>query len=115
MLGEFIINHRLEKEIKCQKLADIVGISPAYLSQLEHGIRLNPNPEIIISLSKAFHLSSEESTILFDLYAGSSGQLPPDIAEYLKGNQMVMQCLRQARDANATEEDWKHFIEQLKK
>ncbi len=113
--GQFITEQRIKSSMKCQDLAQKVGISTAYLSQLEHGIRFNPEPTLLLKIAKALDLTTEEATILFDQYADSSGQIPPDITTYLVGNKTVQQAIRQARDANATEEDWKYFIEQLKK
>ena len=114
-LGQFIADKRTLCGITCQQLAKRVGISTAYLSQLEHGVRQNPDPKVLLNISRALDMSTEETTILFDIYEETSGQLPPDITEYLSGNKTVQQVLRQARDANATAEDWERFIEQLKK
>ena len=52
---------------------------------------------------------------MYDLYAEVSGQISPDIAEYVAENKIVRQALRAARDADAADETWKQFIEQLKK
>ena len=113
--GQFIAEMRLEKRIPCSQLSKSIGISTAYLSQLEHGIRHNPDPKLVMKIAKALNLSNDGSRMLFTLYAEASGQLPPDIIDYLTGDQTVQNALRQARDANATAEDWEHFIEQLKK
>lgn len=113
--GQFISDKRMLRSVTCQQLAKRIGISTGYLSQLERGIRLNPDPRLLLKIAQALDLSFEESITLFDLYAEASGQLPPDITEYLTGNSVVQQVIRQARATNATEEDWEHFIEQLKK
>ena len=113
--GQFIIKQRMLRNVTCQQLAKRIGISTAYLSQLERGIRINPDSQLLLKIAHVLNLSVEDSNTLFDLYAEVSGHLPPDITDYLNGNQVVQQFLRQARDANATEEDWKCFIEQLKK
>ena len=114
-LGQYVSLQRTARCITCRHLSQMVGISTAYLSQLERGIRLNPDPQLLLRIAQALSLSPEEATTLFDLYAETTGNLPPDITEYLNGNSIVQRALRQAREANATEEDWEHFIEQLKK
>lgn len=114
-LGRWITYTREMQGITCRQLSQMVGISTAYLSQLERGVRLNPDPQLLLRIAQALSLSSEEATTLFDLYAVTTGNLPPDITEYLKGNSAVQHALRQAREANATEVDWERFIEQLKK
>lgn len=115
LFGLFICEKRMKSKASCHQLANKAGISTAYLSQLERGIRLNPDPQLLLRIAQALSLSPEEATTLFDLYAETTGNLPPDITEYLNGNSAVQRALRQARDANATEEDWERFIEQLKK
>ena len=114
-MGQQIANFRKKKSISCSEFAKSIGISTAYLSQLERGIRLHPDSKLISKIARALDLSNEESTYLFDLYAMQTRQLPPDITEYLIGNSGVQSALRKARDANATEEDWERFIEKLKK
>ena len=112
--GQFISEQRIKRSIKSQELAEKIGISTAYLSQLEHGVRVNPAADLIFRIAKSLDLNPQESTKLYDLYAKSSGQISPDIALYITENVIVQQAIRQARDANATKEDWKNFIEQLK-
>ena len=114
-LGELIYSYRSRHSVKCVELARKLGISTGYLSQLESGCRVHPSPALILKIVNILELSSQESILLFDLYSEATGQLPPDITEYLMGNQAALQALRQARDANATMEDWERFIGQLKK
>lgn len=111
--GQFLADMRTIRQVTCQQHAKRIGISAAYLSHLEHGIRLNPDPKLLLQIVQVLNLSVEGSNTLSNLYAKVSGQLPPDITDYLNGNQIEQQFLRQARDINATEEDWKFLIEQL--
>ncbi len=101
--------------MESQELAKALGISGAYLSQLERGVRTNPSAELLDKIAKVLCLSKTETETLYDLYAKVSGQVSPDLAAYVSSSEMVRRALRAARDANATEEDWKQFIEQLKK
>ena len=114
-LGSYIASLRFQHALRMRDLASSLGISTPYLSQIEHGTRLNPSPLLIRSIAEKLSLSKDEALTLYDLYAESTGQLPPDITEYLTGHQAALQALRQARDANATAEDWERFIGQLKK
>ena len=104
--GQFISEQRQKHSMESQELAKALGISGAYLSQLERGVRTNPSTEL---------LNKIETETLYDLYAKVSRQISPDIAVYISSSETVQQALRTARDANATEEDWKQFIEQLNK
>jgi transcriptional regulator with XRE-family HTH domain len=114
-LAQYIKDIRTDRSIKCSDFAGMIGISTAYLSQLEKGTRCHPDPHLMLRIAKILNVTSEEASTLFDLYAQETGQLPPDITEYLTGNQAALQALRQARDANVTAEDWERFIGQLKK
>ena len=40
-LGQFISEHRKIKKLQSQELAEILGITVAYYSQIEHGKRRN--------------------------------------------------------------------------
>lgn len=44
---------RLQSEIGLNELANRIGIQPAYLSQLERGIRTNPTKEIMEKIAAA--------------------------------------------------------------
>lgn len=112
--GQFISEQRQKHSMESQELAKALGISGAYLSQLERGVRTNPSAELLDKIAKVLHLNKIETEILYDLYAKASGQVSPDIAAYVSSSETVQQALRTARDANVTEEDWKQFIEQLK-
>ncbi len=47
--GQFISEKRIRLSMESQELAKAFGISNAYLSQLEKGIRTNPSINLILS------------------------------------------------------------------
>ena len=61
-----------------------------------------------------FELSTEETNVFYDLYEEASGQLSPDITEYVQSSSIIKNALRTARDASATDRDWQRFIDFLK-
>ena len=113
--GQFISEKRLKLSMESQELAKVLGISNAYLSQLEKGIRTHPSAELLDKIAKILCLNKAETETMYDLYAEANGQISPDIAEYVAENKIVRQAIRAARDAETTDKDWKQFIEQLKK
>lgn len=113
--GLFISVLRTSHSMSSQDLAKKVGISNAYLSQLEHGVRLNPDPDVIMRIAKVLDLTHEESAELFDMYSKATGLISPDIAEYIMRNKTVQKALRCAFTVNAADEVWEQFIEKLKK
>lgn len=112
--GQFISDLRNRHSMKGQALAEEIGISRSYLCQLEHGVRLNPDADVIIKIVKALDLTNEETAALCDMYAEATGQLSPDIAEYVKSCKAVQKAIRYVLSVNATDDVWKQFIEQLK-
>lgn len=112
--GQFISDLRMKHSMRSQDLAEKAGISKAYLSQLEHGVRLNPDADVVLKIAKALDLTKQESAMLFDMYAEATGQLSPDIAEYVKRNKLIQKALRYAHDVDVSNETWEQFIEQLK-
>ena len=82
---------------------------------MERGVRTNPSTELLDKIAMVLCLNKIETETLYDLYAKVSGQISPDLAVYVSSSETVRQALRTARDADATEEDWKLFIEQLNK
>lgn len=113
-LGQFIAHQRKKRSMSSQELANMLSISVSYLSQLEHGVRVNPNIELLLHLSEALHLSSEETEVLFDLYASVNDALSPDVVLYARSNPIVVRALRTARDCNLTDDDWLLIIKWMK-
>ena len=112
--GQFISDLRIRHSMSGQELADRVGISKTYLWQLEHGVRLNPDADVIIKIANALDLTEKESATLYDMYAEATGQISPDIAEYVKNNSALQRAIRYVLSVNITDEVWELFIEQLK-
>src|SRR5499427_1649914 len=72
-VGEFIRRQRELAQMSVRQLADMCGVSNAYLSQIERGLR-TPSSMILQSLAKGLRLSAET------LYA-QAGILDPQEAE----------------------------------
>ena len=113
-LGQFISEQKQKHALQSQELSEKLGISLGYLSQLEHGKRQCPNVSLIKKMVEVFELNMKETHILYDLYEEASGQISPDIIEYIKSNSIIKEVLRCARNAGATENDWRKIIEFLK-
>jgi transcriptional regulator with XRE-family HTH domain len=57
-LGEFIRRQRELQELTMRQLADLVGISNPYLSQIERGLR-EPSEQVLDAITENLHLSAE--------------------------------------------------------
>src|SRR5215211_4399150 len=57
-LGEYIRRQRELQELSMRQLADLVGISNPYLSQIERGLR-EPSEKVLESIAENLHLSAD--------------------------------------------------------
>lgn len=113
--GPFISEKRIQHSMTKQELASRIGISTAYLSQIESGIRSNPKEEIIARLIICLHLTTEETYKLYDLYAKANSTIAIDVMHYIKQNNIIARVIRAAKEYEAKESDWLEFIEKLNK
>src|SRR3954465_14939300 len=69
-LGEYLREQRTASRLSLRQLADQVGVSNPYLSQIERGLR-KPSAEVLQQLARALRVSAEQ------LYV-RAGIAPPD-------------------------------------
>lgn len=109
--GEFVREKRLAAGVNLRKLAEILEIAPAYMSDIENGNRYPPEKDKIYKIAEALHLTNEETNMLFDLSAGNKKNLvSPDIADYIMEQDKSRVALRIARDKGAGEKEWEKII-----
>ncbi len=112
--GGFIREKRLAAKINLRKLADILDISPAFLSDIENDHRYPPDKDKIYKIAEVLELSKEDTDLLFDLAAGNKkNSVSPDIADYIMTQEKSRVALRMARDIGAGEEEWEKIIQFL--
>jgi transcriptional regulator with XRE-family HTH domain len=104
--GRIIRDLRLKKtQYSLRKLAEIVGISPAYLSRLESDRDPPPSEEIVIKMAGALGADSDE-------LLGHANKVSPDLIKIIKNHpKSVPAFLRLAKEKNFSEEDWKRVSE----
>ena len=112
--GSFIKEKRNNIGLSLRALANIVGISTAYLSDIEKGKRNPPPAEKLCKLSQALNLNEKDKSILHDLAGTGRNNVPYDLTEYIISNDFVREALRVAKDT-ADQKDWMYFISLLKK
>ncbi len=112
--GNYVREKRLAAKINLRKLAEILGIAPAYMSDIENNHRYPPEKEKIYLIATALNLSREETDYLFDLAAGNKkNSVSPDIADYIMAQNKSRVALRIARDSGAGEKEWERIIRML--
>ena len=70
-LGDVLKEQRLASRLSLRQLADQVGVSNPYLSQIERGLR-RPSAEVLQQIAKALRISAEQ------LYV-QAGIVSPDV------------------------------------
>lgn len=113
--GEFISKKRVEKKITLRKMADMLGVSPAFLTDVEKDRRNPFDMEKLIQLAELLGLTPDENSQMLDLAGKKRNAVAPDLPEYIMERDYVSAALRTARDLDAGEEEWNQFVEELRK
>lgn len=113
--GEFISKKRVEKKITLRKMADMLGVSAPFLTDVEKDRRNPLDMEKLNRLAEILDLSKEENELMLNLAGRKRNAVAPDLPEYIMERDYVSAALRTARDLGAGEEEWNRFIEELKK
>ena len=111
--GELVKKYRGNKSLK--KLSDEIGISVAYLSDIENGNRF-PSKEKIDKFIGAFDLKDHEKDKFYDLVAKESPnkyKVSEDIAEYIMKKEFLRNFIRIAKDKKLDNSYWKSKIKEL--
>ncbi len=112
--GEFLQAKREAKQITLRKMAELVGISPAFYSDIEKGRRNPPEMEKLEHIAKILTLTDEEKNTMLDLAGKMRNSVAPDLPGYIMERDYVSAALRTARDLGAGEEEWMEFVKELK-
>jgi len=117
--GAFIRQKRLETDppISLRKMAELVGLSPVHMSNVETERETAPGNEHLAKLAQFLKLDKQDTELMYDLAAESKSYVavPGDLPEYISANEYAKIALRVAKDVDATDTEWIEFIEKLKK
>jgi transcriptional regulator with XRE-family HTH domain len=113
--GEFIKAKREDKGITLRKMADMLGVSAPFLSDVEKDRRNPFDMDKLTALSHILCLSDEEYAHMLDLAGKKRNSVAPDLPEYIMQRDYVSAALRTARDLDAGEQEWLQFVAELKK
>ena len=112
--GEFLQRKRTEKQITLRKMAEMIGITAPYLTDIEKDRRNPPKMEKLELISRILMLNDEDKTTMYDLAGKKRNSVAPDLPDYIMEHDYVSAALRTARDLDASEADWLKFVEELK-
>jgi transcriptional regulator with XRE-family HTH domain len=102
-LGEFIRRQRELQELSMRQLADLVGISNPYLSQIERGLR-EPSDKVLDAIAENLHLSAD----VLSERGGRGGEAAdePAVVAAIRADPMLT-----ARERQALLEVYSAFVE----
>lgn len=106
--GAYIAQKRIEKDVKLKPIAEKLGVSVTYLSDIIKGRRNPPDIEGLELLANALNLNEEERNVMFDLAGRERNQVSPDLPEYIMDENIPMArvALRRARNSNLGDDFW---------
>ena len=113
--GELVREYRGKKTLK--ELGDEMGITPAYLSDIEKGNRF-PSEDKLDKLIKVFELRDKKKNNFYDLVAKESKnkyKVSGDIAEYIMKNEYLRNFIRIAKEKKLDNLYWKDKIKELER
>lgn len=113
--GRYLYFLRKSRKLTLRSLAEMINVSPYYLSLIENDKKSNPRPEILGRLYTALNLSKTEMETLLDLHAESNGGVSYDIAHYIIKNKDIKGLIRAKRDETEGAAYWDDFISDLTK
>lgn len=73
-LGDYLKEQRLSAQLSLRQLADQVGVSNPYLSQIERGLR-KPSAEVLQQLARALRVSAEQLYVRAGIVHPDAGQV----------------------------------------
>lgn len=113
--GAFVSQKRHALCISLRQFADIIEISPEYLSKIENCERPAPSTDILMRISDKLILSEAKKEVFFDLAAQSKSDssIAVDLIDYINKNPTIHKTLRIAKRYDANDEDWQKFMDYL--
>jgi len=117
--GSFVRNKRmiLEPYISLRKMAELLDISPVYMSNIENDRNPAPKDDILENMAKLLKLTKQETEQMYEMAAKTKAYtaVPGDLPEYISAHEYARIALRVAKDVDATDREWQEFIEKLQK
>lgn len=106
--GAFIARKRLEKDVKLKPIAESMGVSVTYLSDIIKGRRNPPDLEGLEALARALNLDKDERAEMFDLAGRDRNQVSPDLPDYIMDEALpsARVALRRAKSQKLGDDFW---------
>ncbi len=106
--GAFIAQKRIEKDVKLKPIAEQLGVSVTYLSDIIKGRRNPPDIDGLEALAQSLHLNETEREEMMDLAGRERKQVSPDLPDYIMDESLpsARVALRRAKSQNLGDDFW---------
>ena len=111
--GESIKTYREKKKLSIRFLAQRVGISAAYLSDIENGKRAAPSQKVFCRLVKELNLSMSEIKDLEKMALYSNMNKVRILKDYLNKNPSAFKFILLAIENNVSNDIWDKMCKDL--
>lgn len=111
--GDYLRCKREERHITLRGMAEILGISAPYLTDVERNRKNPPSIDKLEQIRDTLNLTKEEYAYMMNLAGKSRNSVAPDLPDYIMGRDYVSAALRTARDMGAGKEEWDKFVAML--
>lgn len=107
--GAYVAQKRIEKDVRLKPIAERLGVSVTYLSDIIKGRRNPPDIEGLEALAEVLNLSQEEREEMLDLAGRERNQISPDLPEYIMDEALpnARVALRRAKSRGLGDDFWK--------
>lgn len=105
------------EDIKLKDIADAMGMTASYLSDIVKGRRNPPEMQVLEKIAVVLQLTPDEREEMFDLAGRERDTAAPDLPEYLMSSQLphVRKALRRANEKNLGDDFWKKVLDDIGK
>ena len=81
--GDFISTKRVEKKLTLRKMADLLGVSAPFLTDVEKDRRNPFDMDKLNILAGILNLTQDENALMLDLAGKKRNAVAPDLPEYI--------------------------------
>ncbi|MDR1705173.1 MAG: helix-turn-helix domain-containing protein [Clostridiales bacterium] len=118
--GKFIDDKRRGRgiggdDIKLKDIAEAMGMTASYLSDIIKGRRNPPEMQILEKIAVVLKLNPEKKETLLDLAGRERDGAAPDLPEYLMSEELphVRMALRRASEKKLGDDFWKKVVDEI--
>jgi transcriptional regulator with XRE-family HTH domain len=113
--SEFFRKMRIRSGITQKEMADKLGLSAPYITEVETGKKKPLDGEKLKQICEILKLTDREKDRMYDLAGQERNGIAEDIPEYLNKMPYAKIALRTARNIGVGEDEWKKIVEEMLK